>query len=118
MQTSEKKYQVFHAPELHMGEFANWQKSMPVLTEAVNALRTDGQVQILQYIVVSLDDEDDEDVYKNPHYRETVTFKYFELCEMFAMPGEALDVTVKSIQDTYCVITITRRLDGENRIPA
>lgn len=117
MKSSKTNCRVFHAPELHMGETANWQKSMPVLTEAMNALRMDGQVQIFQYVVVANEDEEECEE-ANPHYREMVTSKYFELCEMFAMPGETFDVTVKSVEDTYCVITITRRLDGENRIPA
>lgn len=117
MQTSEKKCQVFHAPEMHVGEAANWERSIPVITAAVNAAREDGAVQIFQHVVVcSEDEEEDEDV--NPRYREIVTEKYQELFELFAVDGEAFTVTVKSVQDTYCVITITRRLDSENRISA
>ena len=116
MQTTAKNCRVFHATEMHVGEIANWQKSMPVITETVNALRTDGQVQIFQYIVVA--NEDDEEGEEATLYREIVRDKYKELFEMFAMHGEAFNVTVKSVQDTYCVITITGRLDSENRISA
>ncbi len=108
---------VFHAPELHMGKTANWQKSMPVLTEALNALRTDGRVQLFQRVVAVNEDEEDSDE-ANPHYEDIVTAKYRELFNLFTFQGEAFDISVKSVQDTYCVITITRRLDGEKRIPA
>lgn len=108
---------VFHAPELHMGKTANWQKSMPVLTEAVIALRLDGQVQIFQCVVAVDEDKEDSDE-ANPHYEDIVTAKYRELFNLFNIEGEAFNISVKSVQDAYCVITITRRLDSENRIPA